>query len=367
MAVERVTIEVWNKAKKPIADISALAKNRRMTLRRNGIGSFDFDVDLLSLEVFAREKNLHPRLVLWPLQLDIIVKLNDVPYEGFRIVAATPMASEEDASLTLQVRCLGFLSLLNKRYITKSYSATESIAIAVDMINTTQAKARGDMGITIASSQYSTGILRDRTYERSNAKDAVVNLTQLETGPFDLRIDPFKEFKTFAQLGALRRDTPLIYGDGGNIESFDLPTEGSSVANEITGLGSGFGADQITAVAEDIESQAAYDLLEELPQWNSIINPVELLDNAKGYLAASKDILQIPRVTVTNKVLTISTTSVGDRFPVDLRRNSTLATFTDNINGQLFRTEEMTVSWEDTDAAFITLTFDSQGVNQNEA
>lgn len=360
MAVQKVEIEIWDKAKQRIADITNLARNRNTVLKLNGIDTLQFSMDLHEYEAYCAKIGIHPRTLLWPLTVDIIVKLDGTYWKGFECVAATPYLNKSGA--TLSVRALGFLSLFSRRHTSETFVGVESTEVAADIIMATQAQANGDFGVTIGSQQYVTGVPRDRDYLRKNIKDELVSLTRLETGQFDMNFTYDKKFETYEQLGALRTDTPLLYGPGGNIEVTDAPTEGGSVANNITGLGSGFGADQVTSTQSDATSQLTYGVREDLPQWNSVINEDELAENAAGYLAQVKDMLQIPNVTTTSKYLDLLTTSAGDRFPVDLSRHA----FTDNING-LYRAEEITVDWDDNDFATITFKFDDQGVDQDEA
>lgn len=360
MAVQKVEIEVWDKAKQRIADITNLVENRNVVLKLNGIDTIQFSMDLHKYEAYCESIGWHPRALLWPLTVDIIVKLDGTYWRGFELVSATPYLNESSA--TLSVRGLGFLSLFSKRYTSETFTATESTEIAADIITATQAQTNGDFGVTIGAQQYTTGVTRERNYERKNIKDELVSLTRLETGQFDINFTYDKQFETYERLGALRTDTPLRYGPGGNVKVVDVPTEGGSVANKVTGLGSGFGADQVTSTQSDSGSQLMYSVREELPQWNSVINQVELDENAAGYLDAVKDMLQIPNVVTTSKHLDLLTLSVGDRFPVDLSRHK----YTDNVNG-LYRAEQIAIDWDDNDFATVTFKFDDQGVDQDEA
>lgn len=362
--VQKLEIEIWDKSKQRIADITNLAESRSGVFKLNGIDTFQFSMDLHRFDAYCERIGIHPRTLLWPLTCDIILKLDGVYWKGFECAAVTPYLNGSGA--TLSVRCRGFFSLFSKRYVTLAYTTeTERTAIAAGLITTTQAQTNGDFGVTIGAQQFITGERSTRDYELKNVKDALVELTRLETGQFDFNFTYDKKFETYEQLGSLHGDTPLIYGTGGNIKNTDVPTEGNSVANHITGLGSGFGKDQVRStpgIGDDGPSQLAYELREELPQWNSIATQEELDENTAGHLAQVKDMLQIPNVTVTSKEIDLLATSVGDRFPVDLTQHR----YTDNING-LYRVEEMNVDWDDKDFADITFKFDDLGVDKDEA
>lgn len=359
MATQKLEIELWDKSKRRIADVTNLAKNRSIELVLNGVDTIQFSMNLDAFEEYARKVGTHPRNLLYPLQVDIITKLDGQYWRGFECVAVTPYLNISDS--TLSVRGSGFLSLLNKRYLTGAYSSTEATDLAWQLIAATQSKPNGDFGITRGSQQYLTGVSRVRNFENRRVRDELTSLTRLETGQYDMNFTHDKKFETYRYMGAVR-NTPLWYGEGGNIKGVFAPTEGGSVSNEITGLGSGFGPDQIRSVQNDVESQIAYGIREELPQWNSIERLSELDENAKGFLAQVKDMLRIPAVTVTSETLNLLEITMGDRFQVDLTKHA----YTDDVKG-LFRLQRLSANFDDNDLADITLTFDDTGVDQNES
>lgn len=363
MTLRRVKIEVWDKAKKPIADISELAQERKMTLKRNGIGSFSFWMDFPTFQRRASELGLHPRNLIYPLNVDLVMFLDDQPWQGFEVVAATPSVSKDESRF--EVRALGFLSLFNKRFVTKNYAAVEATEIPRDLITTTQATTLGDFGVTIGAQQYETGFLRDRGYERQRVSDAIINLTRLESGNFDFNFTYDKQFETYAQIGSLQADTPLKSGDGGNVELFSVPTEGASLENALEGLGFGFGQDQLASssgVGTDGVSMLTYGRREGIHLFSSVSEQVTLDENTGGALKRSKDMLQIPQVTTTSNVVDLLSLSVGDRFPVDLRSEPWL----DNVHG-LYRLEQVDIDWDTNDFARLAMNFDDQGVEQDES
>lgn len=361
MAAERVKIEIWDKAKQPIADISHLVDgtSRSMTLKRNGIGRFDFSLDMDRLADYAATIGLHPRNLIWPLNTDIVVSLDGEPWKGFEVVATTPYLST--TGRTLSVRCLSFLSLLSSRYVTKTYTNTESTTIAANLITTTQGYTNGNFGITMGAQQYVTGVQRIRTYEQQKVSDALINLTRLVDGKFDFNFTYDKRFETYAYIGQLH-STPLIYGNSGNVKTVEAPTEGGTLANYVTGLGSGFGKDQLKSIVGNSISQLAYGRREAIAMFSSVTEQTTLNENTSGHLATYKDMLQIPRITITNDVINLSDLTEGDRFQVDLSADA----WCESVVG-IYRAEEISVNWDDNDFADIVLNFDDQGVDQDES
>lgn len=357
--VQKVEIEIWDKQQRRIADITEIARNRFMTLKRNGIGVFQFSLDLKTFTDFCDGIGTHPREILYPYICDIIVKLDGQYWQGFECSYVVPYLNQSDQ--TLSVRALSYLGMFEQRFTSESFSNVESTAIASGIITAAQAELDGDFGFTIGS-QYTTGVTRVRNYERTRISDALIDLTQLETGTFDFEFTYDKVFKTYEQIGTLREDVPLRYGIGGNIKNTDAAIDGPALANYITAIGSGFGADQVTATAIDRYSALAYGKREELPLFNSVEDEDELQENADGFLARTKDLLQIPAVVVPAHEINLLASSVGDRFHVDLTEHK----YTDNVNGW-YRVEQMDIDWDENDAADVTLTFDDNGVDQNEA
>jgi hypothetical protein len=211
------------------------------------------------------------------------------------------------------------------------------------------------MGITIDPSQYATGVLRNRDYDRDQAKDKLQRLTNLENGRFDFAFSADKVFKTYEALGATRDDLILTYGR--NIKqarvSQILPS------NHITGIGSGFGADQLISIQDDAASRAAYYMREKITQFNSVELQSELDENTKAILEYYKDLRSIPVVTITGSDLPSTFLSIGDRLFVDLSGQK----YTDNVFGW-YRLERMEVAIDDNDfETDISLYFDNQYVD----
>lgn len=325
----------------------------------NGTGTFQFSLDMDAFERFAAKTGDHPRTLLFPLTTEVKLKLDGEYWRGYDVVAVQPFLNETGA--TLSVRCTSYLDRLTKRYLTTSFAATESTAIATGLI--TQANAISTTGITIGATQYDTDVDRDRVYSRKEVADAIRNLTNLTDGKFDFWFTWDRKFETYEMLGSLRADTPLVYGDGGNITRLDVPTEGSAVENYIIGLGAGFGADQAMSPAtSDSTSIATYMRREAFPQFNDVSVQQTLNDHTAGYLAQRKQPIQIPNITVSSAIVDLASTMPGDRFSVDLSAYQ----WTDNITG-LYRLIKCMSTFDENDVAEMTLTFDNLGVNQSES
>lgn len=361
---KKYELELWSIQGVKVADISDLAKNRKYTLERNEAEQLEFTLDLDAFEAFCAGINTPPRNVLAPYQTEVKVKRDGQYLFGTQVVDCPIELAENSASIN--VKCTGYLNLFKDRYVTDSYDQDDATTIAAGLILATQAQTNGSVGVTIGATQYLTGVLRDRNYERDNVKSNLQNLTSLIDGQFDFKFTHDKKFETYAQLGAVRSDLELNYGgEGSNIKTATIERSGANLYNKIIGLGSGFGADQLVSdpnVSSDEVSQLAYYLREKIEQFNSVSVQETLDQNTAARLELYKDLLEIPKITITGNEVTGAFISIGDRIPVYIRAHA----FVDNVFG-LYRVEKMAVTIDDNDfESNIELYFDNLGVDQNE-
>ncbi len=351
---KRYEIELWDMSGHMLADISHMARDREFTLERNEAETLQFSLDLNELQAFARSINTHPRNLIQVYQTDVKVKRDGQYLFGTQIVDMPVTLGEE--SSTIAVTCKGYLNLFKDRYITKNYVATDAAMIARDMVTYVQGLPYGDVGVLMLPFPYLTNKFRDRTYGLSNVKTSLQNLTELIDGRFDFAFTWDKKFQTYERLGAVRADLPLTYGGvGSNIRSVVVPRSGTSLFNRVIGLGSGFGDDQLRSTKDDVQSQMAYYLREDIKQFNSVEIQTTLDQNTLAALALEKDILEIPEVVVTSAVFEGKPfVSIGDRFPLAILGHPLL----DDIAGQ-YQVEQLTVRLDENDFEQITLKFDN--------
>lgn len=358
---KKYTFELWSIQGIKVADISDLAKQRKYTLERNEAELLEFTLDLDAFEAFCASINTPPRNVLAPYQTEVKVKRDGQYLFGTQVVDC-PIELSQNGS-TINVKCTGYLNLFKDRYVTVAYEQDDATTIAGALLMETQAQTNGSVGVTLDAVQYATGVLRDRNYERDNVKSALQNLTALIDGNFDFDFTHDKKFRTFAQIGSVRSDIELVYGgDGSNVKTATIERSGANLFNKLIGLGSGFGADQITSVQGDSTSQIAYYLREKIEQFNSVSEQTTLDQNVAARKEMYKDLLEIPKITITGNEVGNTFLGIGDRVPVYIREH----TFVDNVFG-LYRIEKMAVTIDDNDfESDIALYFDNLGVDQNE-
>jgi hypothetical protein len=337
-------LELWSSNGHRVADISNLAKSRSFTIPRNDAQDLSFTLDLFAFEEFAANMGIPAAELLMPYQMDVLLKRNGQYLFGTQIVSCPLDISE--SSYIITVRCRGYFDLVKDRYISQTYVQQEATSIAGDLFTQSQAKPNGDVGITLAPGQYETGVLRDRTYTRDNVKRMIQNLTQLVDGRFDFDISYDKKFQTYAALGSNRTDLQFTFGgSASNIASLYLERSATKLYNHIDSLGSGFGPDQLISESDDAVSQINNFRRETITQHNSVTEQPTLDQHAATDLALSKDLLQIPQITITGAELRNKDfIQVGDRIPLKFVDHSYFSG-----NDGLYRVEKMTVSLDDND------------------
>lgn len=373
-------IELWSQSGSRLVDISSLCFNRKFTMQRNEAETLTFDLNLFAFENYCLNNlgGTNPATILAPYVTDVKVKRNGSYLFGAQVVDISfDMAQDfsragesgggggaTTSDYRVTVTCSGYLNLFKDRYVTKSYSQTERTAIATDLITTTQAQTNGSVGVTNSGSQYSTGMLSDENYQRDNVKLKLQELAHLSDSPFDFSFSASKVFQTYQKIGARRQDLSLIYGGPlSNVAGMTLSRSGMNLYNKIYGIGSGFGVDQLLSTQADGVSQLNYYLRENIVQFNTVTIQGTLDSNTTTAVSLAKDILELPKVTVTgNDIKGKPFISVGDRIPFRVANHPWLS----NVNG-LYRVEQLDVTIDENDfESQITMTFDSYGVNQSE-
>lgn len=372
-------IELWSQSSSRIADISTLCFNRKYTLQRNDAEQLTFDINLFAFENYCL-KNLggaDPKVLIQPYVTDVKVKRAGQYLFGAQVVDVSfdlaadysrageggggAQANSSDYRVT--VTCTGYLNLFKDRYITRNYVGMERTSIATDMLTTTQAQTNGSVGVTNNSTQYATGLVADRTYQRDNIKLKLQELAALSDSPFDFAFSYNKVFSTYQKLGARRQDISFIYGGPlSNVMGFTMDRSALNLYNKVYGIGSGFGTDQLISTQADTTSEINYYIREKIEQYNSVVLQATLDSNTITAVALAKDLLELPKITINGNQLPSTFLSIGDRIPLKVNNHTWLS----NING-LFRIEQMDVTIDENDfESEIVLTLDTYGVNQSE-
>lgn len=151
---------------------------------------------------------------------------------------------------TLELAGEGYLSYLRRRTLraTKTYTTTEQINIAHDLLTYTQGQPRGDLGIVNAGT--ATGRLRDRTYyyyERKRIGTLIEQLAAVQDG-FDFEFRPRWTSGPNSTLAvdfittypALGRATGIVL-DLGAVDVATVSLDGTQLAYSVDAIGRGMG------------------------------------------------------------------------------------------------------------------------------
>lgn len=346
-------LELWINGAQ-VGDITKLAQNRRYTLRRNASEDLQFLMSLTAFEAYCESLGAQPQAVLEAYVTEIRVKRAGEYYFGTQVTDMQYNLNQD--GINVEVRAAGFLDMLKDRYVTKDYDGFERVDIARDLIATTQAgDSSNDFGITLGVSQYETLITdTERTYVDQNVRDAIVNLTQLADGNFDFRFTYDKKFETFEQIGSERPAYKFTYPY--NIRGGSVPHTALSLYNYIIGLGSGFGTETLRTETADGASRGNYKTRQKIVSFNSVSVQQTLDENSYAYLQRVKNILELPKFSVSGELADLSILGVGDRIPVEVQGHSALP-----LDG-MYRIEQIDVSLDENDAEDISLTVDNYGL-----
>ena len=336
-----------------VADISKLAQSRSYIIKRNDTEELTFTLDVKAFERHCLSAGRDPEATLVPYVTDVRVKRNGAYLFGVQVVDIAYSFSEEGASMV--VKSTGFLDLFRDRYITKNYALQEATLIARDMLDDTQI-VYGDFGVNDGPQQYVTGVQRDRNYIDQNIKDALINLTDLVDGNFDFAFTYDRKFNTYQMQGSYRPNQRLTYPY--NIKSITTPKTALNLYNYTIGLGSGFGEETIRATSYDVDSRLNYGTRMRIVSFNSIADQATLNQNTIAENSRTKDLLILPKLTVSGEFLDLNTVWVGDRIPVEVQGHPSLP-----LN-DVYRIEQLAVAIGENDDESIDLTVDNYGFVQ---
>lgn len=355
-------VELWTRTGTRIADITRLCQSLYWTAERNEAETLQFSMDLDAFEDYMINKvGADPVSNFREGQTEIKVKENGEYLFGTQLYYA-PINLNSDGSATISVTATGYLNFFNARYPDPSltYKQTEAVEIARDLIRKAQAAPYGDYGIILPDDgYYVTGVLRDDTFDvyTSSTKLNIQRLTALVDGNFDFKILPDKTFMTYNRIGSPRTDFKIIYDRKNNrstVGNAVLNRGANNLYNEVIGLGSGFGTDQLVQTADDIDSQNEFGLRQQPVQFNEVTDTGTLLENAQASLQTTKKLLRMPQTTLSGADMPARRIEIGDVIPLQFTGRALL----EDLTGT-YRVERMEVNIDENHfQQAVTLYFD---------
>lgn len=343
--------ELWTPDGELIADFAGRAKNRRITIQRNEAEDIIWQIDLAELERYARLMDTTPQSLLQPGWTEVRVRRGRTYLCGgivmLREVRLYPTEQE------VEVRATGFLNLFAHRHVLLGgtgdipYSGYGN-QIAADLITYAQDRGWGpgslyDWGVTIGTLP-ALSVSRVRNYPvQTVVKEAIQNLTKLESGTFDFEFTADKVFNTYETLGSRRDDIVFTYP--GNIKRLVSPLDASNLANVVSWYGAGSGEAALVHTYEHADSMNNYKAWEALKTDSSISQDSTLLQHAVAYANTWAWPFEIPAIEVDgNAAPFITDYGIGDYIKVDLSAHEILS----HVNGY-FRIEKIELAIDDED------------------
>ena len=218
-------------------------------------------------------------------------------------------------------------------------------AIAWNLIETSQLKNNGDLGITdgtIATTQD-----RTRTYNNQNIMEAIINLSDVING-FDFEITNDKVFNVYTVKGTDLTDS-LILEYGRNLQTVSIDEDFTEPCNNAIVLGEVIDDTELTRVDRpDTTTQAKYKLREMVLSADNVVDLDTL--NSKGDAMLYK--YQEPLIKVTFEVLrgTVDITqfSLGDLIRLIVKKgcyniDTTYRIFEWTVNHENDNTEKLSL------------------------
>lgn len=268
------------------------------TQQLNQAGTFSGHLMISGINTF--QYNVMPATI--PGKTGIYVDRNGVLVWGGVIWGRTYHA----ASQTLEIQAREWISYFERRRIseTLSYSNTDQLVIATDLVNWAQAQPYGDIGLQLnTEGQTTSGVLINRVYyyyELKNLFSAIQDLSRQDNG-FDFHIDvyydpitgePTKAFNTYFPRSGIAYDptsldAPVFEFPAGNVVDYEYPEDGSIAANTIWALGAGSNEGKLIAEAQDLTKlTAGWALLEEGANYSDITDQTVLNNLAAAQVIA---------------------------------------------------------------------------------
>ena len=205
----------------------------------------------------------------------------------------------------------GFWSYFRRRVIgaTKTYTSTDQLAIARDLIDYAQGIFGGNLGVVVGSE--TSGVLRDRTYfdyELKNIGEAVEQLSEVING-FDFGIDISKSGESFVKTFRLDypmrgRSTEFVFDLTRNIESVEWGIDATKQANKVWAIGAGEEDDQLQVSVTNTSLLGISDpLLEDV----LTLKDVSVVDTLVGHAQAEIrqrlfPVESLPSLTIRSRV-----------------------------------------------------------------
>lgn len=354
------SIEVWHKSGYILGDISSFVTNFSWQKTLNDSETLNVSIDMARFGQYLSDIGYanRPYEFLEIGRTDIRIKRNGVYILGANVAQIGYTAN--NTSVTMAIQCYGYLTYYKYRYFTGNYTQWYQADILNDVIIRCNAETGGDYGITRGNT-FGTPFARDRSYANKEVKTLFTQMSEVING-VDFKFNADKTLDIWntatACKGVHRPDVVLEYPL--NIKGFSFYRTGSNVSNHVIALGKTpqDGAQPIVEV-DDPTSEGYLYRRSKLVTYNSVSDTETLTQHANAVLYYTKDIIEIPRITVGDDVLDLSELDVGDTITVKMNGDIALQ----NVNGD-YRIKSIQCKVDQNFGEEVTLNFDDIDINE---
>lgn len=306
-----------------------------ITFILNGVWTADARVNYLVLKKWAEKQGTTVSDILTQGFRSVNIQRNEITIFKGILSDASIDKFEQDSNISLSFR--GWLAYFEKRFVTKDYATTDAGAIGWDLINTAQAEAYGDIGVTMGTIEATVN--RDRSYSNQKVADALIGLSnsQIING-YEFEISNDKVFTVKARMGS---DKPAVVFDETNIKSYSLAyLLGLELTNQAIALGEGLGDAQLTSTRDALVAyKSVWYLLQDIISFVTVKEQATLDAHGDQYLADNQALKVQPSIVVIISNIDIDDYDVGDEVKVEIE---------DLVDG-LYRISKKTINVSNTD------------------
>lgn len=283
-------------------------KNLSYSFALNNPGGCDFVLPKRHVKV--------KRSLLEPGQREIHVYRNDALVWGGYLWTVGVSSTDESIRLAGE----GYLSRYKRRLVMeeKIYEEEDQLDIAWQLINYSQLRPNGELGIT-RYSPATSGTLRTlklRPWEVNVIFDVLEDMAALNDG-FDFEITPDKKFRTYYPYQG--EDNNIVFDLDKNISSIAYDLDTTNTVSSYTALGAGSGRSRCIVTVDDATALTNFGLLEEAESFEQYKRYANLEERAIEELRLRKAARIQPQIQVVTNDPPFGSFGVGDTCRVRAR------------------------------------------------
>ncbi len=316
-------------------------------LNNGSQATFEFDYTTIKEQV-CDPYTTNPKDLFTAVLSEITVKdsSNNILWLG--VVSEYNRSKDASGNFTLSVAAVDYFSLLQKRRTGSDdiFSGVDPATIPWSLINTSQSKTHGDLGITVGATA-STGTMVSVELKYADIKQVITDLSNYKANnSFDFDIDTGKKLNIYYPTkGSLRAN--IVFDDNTVLaHAVKIPVV-LNITNSVFVTGQGINND-IAAVNRQASSSeiAEYTLLEDIISDTQTADTTTL--NSEGDRKLSLEKLPLYAITLKHSDdINLTTYGLGDTVVVNI--------IEERISYAQYRVKKRTVDIDETGTMVATI------------